>query len=205
MQNLNNNDNETKYYKVKIKEVLKFVANEKANSISEAIQITKDKYYKGIYVLDASNFTRVSFSGFKDGYEGDEEMPEIYNSEMKKEAIERMKILNLNQDIIQEYKDSEIIYISQISGDLRRPNEDELELIKQLSAKRKIRIYHIVHLKTESKDILYFLYVDDKKANWRNEKRDLSLGYAVPIVYRKTIEIREQCIRIKEGRIYSIT
>ena len=77
--------NEMKYYKVKIKEVLKFVANEKANSISEAIQITKDKYYKGIYVLNASNFIRVSFSGFEDGYEGDEEMPEIYNSEMKKE------------------------------------------------------------------------------------------------------------------------
>ncbi len=129
-------------------------------------------------------------------------MEELENIiKMKQEAIERMKILKLKQDVIENFSKQDIIYTSEIQGDLLKANDEQLQLIKQFELKKNVKIYHIIHQKTESRDILFFLYVSEKEQEWENEKRDLKLAFDCAIVLKKETEIKEIGIKIKDGKV----
>ncbi len=120
---------------------------------------------------------------------------------MKQESIERMKILKLKQDVIEDFSKEDIIYISEVQGDLLKANDEQLQLIKQFELKKNVKVYHIIHQETESRDILFFLYVSEKEQDWKDERRDLTLGFDCVIVLKKETEIKEIGIKIKDGKV----
>ena len=121
--------------------------------------------------------------------------------QMKLEAIERMKILKLNKQAINDFITNNTIYVSNIKGSLQKANEEQMKLVKQYEEERQIKIYHIVHHKTYSKDILYLQYVDNIREHWRVEKRDIDLGFDDVICYKISNELREIRFGTKEGII----
>lgn len=124
--------------------------------------------------------------------------------ELKQECIERMKILKLDEHIIEKFIKENTIYLSDIGGKLEKVNTNELKYIKQYENSKNVKIYHVIKQKTESKDISIFLYVNSNSKNWENEKRDIKLGYDCAIVYTKEEQIREIGIVNKKGKIARI-
>ena len=114
--------------------------------------------------------------------------------ELKQECIERMKILKLDEHIIEKFIKENTIYLSDIGGKLEKVNTNELKYIKQYENSKNVKIYHVIKQKTESKD----------SKNWENEKRDIKLGYDCAIVYTKEEQIREIGIVNKKGKIARI-
>lgn len=136
-------------------------------------------------------------------------MKDIYRKtataeEVKQEAIERMKLLKLNKQIINEFEKLDKIYVSEIKGNLQKANDEQLEMVKEYEEKKQVRIYHIIHQKTESKDISFFLYVDPNSKEWKAEKRDIELGYECALCFKQTKEIRELGIKVKDGKVNTI-
>lgn len=123
---------------------------------------------------------------------------------VKQEALERMKILKLNKKVIDEFKTQDIIYVSEIQGDLQKANNEQMLMVKEYEQKKQVKIYHIIHQKTESKDISIFLYVDINSKEWKAEKRDMELGYDCALCFRQIKEIRELGIKVKEGKVNTI-
>lgn len=121
--------------------------------------------------------------------------------ELKQECIERMKILKLDERIIEEFTKENTIYISNIGGKLEKVNTYELKYIKQYENSKNVIIFHVIKQKSESKDISIFLYVDSNSRDWKNEKRDIKLGYDCAIVYTKAKQIREIGIVPTKGKI----
>ena len=125
--------------------------------------------------------------------------------ELKEECIRRLRLLKLSEEVITKFEIEDTIYLSEIAGTLLEVNNDIMRKVQQLEADRKIKIYHIIHQKTQCKDIYCLLFVDRNKEQWKYEYRDLSLGYAVPVFYEKTLELKEIGIRSKDGKINCIT
>lgn len=121
--------------------------------------------------------------------------------EIKQECIKRMKLLRLQANIIEEFKNNDTIYVSELRGSLKKATKQELELLKEYEAKKPIKVYHISHFKTENRDIYYYLYVSTNSDEWKSERKDMSLGFTAVICYKKTKELIEVGIRTKEGKI----
>ena len=81
---------------------------------------------------------------------------EITKKELKQESIERMKLLKLKNEIIEDFTKEDIIYVSNIGGDLQRTDEEDINFIKQYEETRNVKIYHVIKQKTESKEISIF-------------------------------------------------
>lgn len=120
---------------------------------------------------------------------------------MKLEAIERIKILKLNKQVINDFIANDTIYVSNIKGSLQKANEEQMKLVKQYEEERQIKIYHIIHHKKYSKDSLYLQYVDNVKEHWKIEKRDIDLGFDDVICCRMSKELGEVKVETREGII----
>lgn len=121
--------------------------------------------------------------------------------QMRIEAVERMKILKLDKQVISDFETQDIIYVSNIKGKLQKADDEQMELVKQFEEDKQIKIYHIIHQKTSSKDIVYFQYVSNNQNQWKLEKRDLDLGFDGVLCYKITKEIREIGVKAKDGII----
>ena len=129
---------------------------------------------------------------------------DITRDEFTKECIKRLKILKLNDKIIEDFEKNNILYVSEINENVSRLNDKQQELVTQYESTYNVKIFHLVHLKTTNKDLLYCLYVSSKKHEWKLEQRDLDLGFAETICFKKVREIREVGIKTKDGKIVTI-
>ena len=129
---------------------------------------------------------------------------DITRDEFTKECIKRLKILKVNDKIIEDFEKNNILYVSEINENVSRLNDKQQELVTQYESTYNVKIFHLVHLKTTNKDLLYCLYVSSKKHEWKLEQRDLSLGLAETICFKNVIEIREVGIQTKDGKIVTI-
>ena len=131
----------------------------------------------------------------------------IADNVIKDECIKRMKILELDSKIINDFKSDDKIYVSDLAND----NIADVIVYPLLKIKilkfekaKKVKIYHIVHTESQNKDGTYLLYVSHNKENWKNENRDMKLGYIEAYAYE---EIREQKIigiEINDGKIVNV-
>jgi len=129
---------------------------------------------------------------------------DITRDEFTKECIKRLKILKVNDKIIEDFEKNNILYVSEINENVSRLNDKQQELVTQYESTYNVKIFHLVHLKTTNKDLLYCLYVSSKKHEWKLEQRDLDLGFAETICFKKVREIREVGIKTKDGKIVTI-
>ena len=51
---------------------------------------------------------------------------------LKNEAIERMKILQLKDEIIKEFKDTDTLYVSNLGGTLKVADDEQMKFVKEI-------------------------------------------------------------------------
>ena len=100
--------------------------------------------------------------------------------EMIREAIKRMKLLKLHQNVINEFKEEQRLNKSDLNkGILYWLNEEEQEMIEKLEKKYKFMTYHIIHSYSNLGETYEILFIKDNKEEWKAEKEDLKNGYAM--------------------------
>lgn len=99
--------------------------------------------------------------------------------EIKKECIERLKILGLDSKIINDFEKEEKVYISVIDRDIVEATQYDyvLNLIKSFEKNWNVKIYHIISIERKMRDTVHVLYVSKDKSKWKAEKEDLKNGF----------------------------
>lgn len=111
-------------------------------------------------------------------------------NKQKAEAIERMKMLNLMDGVIEEFKDKDILELSErmnamFDACLYWTTNDTYpgltEEIKKFEKESKSLVYHVQLTHLEFGDCYAFLYVSPYEEEWETDREDIRLGQ--PLVY----------------------
>lgn len=96
--------------------------------------------------------------------------------EMKKEALNRMKMLKLHPNIIKEFSNKGILNLS-LNAALYYLSEEQLARVQEFEKEYGGLVYHVI----QNRYMLSFLYVSKHKEEWEYDRNDLKEGY--PIAY----------------------
>lgn len=98
--------------------------------------------------------------------------------EMKLEALNRMKMLLLHQNVINEFKEENKLNKSEGPlGILYWLDEEEKCIIKEFEEKWNVLVYHIIKTFTKDMGAIYdLLYITDEKDYWEEERKRLEQG-----------------------------
>ena len=100
----------------------------------------------------------------------------------KQEALDRMKMLNLYPNVIQEFEKENILNMSENGGFLYWLDDQQKEYVSEFETEHNALVYHVIHNYTEFGELLTFLYVSDSKDEWDFDRADLKDGYACAYV-----------------------
>ena len=108
----------------------------------------------------------------------------------KKEAIKRMKALDLYTPYIKAFKDKDEIFMSEMTGGVYefKENTGLCDKIKEFEAEHNALIYHVIHTFTQFGELYNFLYVSDYEEEWEMDNDDIQAGYALAYVWNTTDE-----------------
>ncbi len=99
----------------------------------------------------------------------------LSREEIKKEAIEQMKMLNISESIINDFKNKNIISCSDINI-LRSLTKTEQEMVKQYEEESSCVVYHVIHCLSNIGETYELCrascYIDD----WEYERWDIKQG-----------------------------
>lgn len=126
-------------------------------------------------------------------------------AELKNEAIKRMKILQLKDEIIKEFKDTDTLYISNLGEALEIADDEQIQFVKDIEQTKNILVYHLIHRTTQYQDTTYYLFVDNNKKEWIAEKKDLENQFKLALCYTKVKSFNEIGMWIKDGKVTDIT
>lgn len=126
-------------------------------------------------------------------------------TDLKNEAIKRMKILQLKDEIIKEFKDTDTLYISNLGEALEIADDEQMQFVKDIEQTKNILVYHLIHRTTQYQDTTYYLFVDNNKKQWKAEKKDLAKQYTLALCYNKVKSFNEIGVWLNDGRITHIT
>lgn len=126
-------------------------------------------------------------------------------AELKNEAIKRMKILQLKDEIIKEFKDTDTLYISNLGEALEIADDEQMQFVKDIEQTKNILVYHLIHRTTQYQDTTYYLFVDNNKRQWKAEKKDLENQFTLALCYTKVKSFNEIGMWIKDGKVTDIT
>ena len=126
-------------------------------------------------------------------------------AELKNEAIKRMKILQLKDEIIKEFKDTDTLYISNLGEALEIADDEQMQFVKDIEQTKNILVYHLIHRTTQYQDTTYYLFVDNNKKEWKAEKKDLENQFTLALCYTKVKSFNEIGMWIKDGKVTDIT
>lgn len=93
--------------------------------------------------------------------------------EMKKEAIERLKMLNVHKNVLNEFINENKLNKSEgINGSLFWLNNEEQEKVKEYEENWNVLVYHVIKSYTvEFGEIYDLLYITDEKEFWEDERK----------------------------------
>lgn len=106
--------------------------------------------------------------------------------EKKLEAINRMKLLNLHDNVIREFRDEDKLNLSENGGFLYWLDDEQKAIVDDFEQHYNATVYHVIRSVTEFGELLSFLYVSDNKDEWKMDRNDLANGY--PLVYTKNLD-----------------
>lgn len=108
-------------------------------------------------------------------------------NEMVAEAIERMKMVGLNEDAIKDFKENGKAWKSETQfGFLYWLDAKEEEMVKEFEEMTGGVVYHLIKNKLEFGTCYSILYVSKTKEEWKLDRQDLE-SYC-PLVYVKNID-----------------
>ena len=99
-------------------------------------------------------------------------------TKMKEEAIQRLKLIGFNSDVIATFEDGKLLVseVSSIGALLKQLDKkpEWLEKVRQVEAANDILVYHVTHESTPFGDLLTMLYVGKYEEEWEKDKEDLT-------------------------------
>ena len=123
---------------------------------------------------------------------------EISRSEMLVEAVARMKILEMDKNLIKEFNEEEKLYYSDPQGFLfwfknatSKRNQKYVpkavfDALKSFEKRTGCLVYHVIHSFNEMGTMWSFMYVSKDVDEWKFEKEDLENGFLYAYVYNCT-------------------
>lgn len=103
----------------------------------------------------------------------------------KREAIERMQLLQIYKNTIKEFDEENIVNKSE-SGFLYWLTDEEKGCVTEFENEYNALVYHVIKNYTQIGTLLTFLYVSDSEDEWEYDRDDLKYGYAC--AYVKNLE-----------------
>ncbi len=107
-------------------------------------------------------------------------------AKQKQEALERMKMLKLSDNIIREFEKDNIINMSENSGILYWLEEKEQAIVNEFETKHDALVYHVIHNYTEFGELYALLYVSNDEDEWGYDKDDIKCGCVLAYVKNVT-------------------
>lgn len=103
------------------------------------------------------------------------------SEELKQEALARMRLLKLDEQVIEDFKNNDKIHITKINNDTTEVTyKDEItQLVEFVEQNKTLKIYHVIT--TDNK--LYILCVHSHKDVWKSERTELKHGFVEAIIY----------------------
>lgn len=128
---------------------------------------------------------------------------------MKEEAIKRMKILQLHQNVLDDFMNENKLNKSDSPlGSLYWLDEEEIKIVKDFEKRHNVLVYHVIHTFSNLGETYELLFVTTEKEEWENEKRDLKNGFAfaqaIVIDYDPNSEMGYIGVESKNGGIVRV-
>ena len=93
-----------------------------------------------------------------------------------KEAVERMKLLELYPTVINEFINEKVINKSEHIGILYWLDDDEKKFVKDFEDENNAVVYHIIKTYTTIGCMLSVFYVSADEAEWESDREDIKIG-----------------------------
>lgn len=106
--------------------------------------------------------------------EGEDEF--VIVNELKQEALERMKILKVDENIIKFFENYNIVYKTDPKGGASQLTDREKAIVKKYEDRWNILVYYLIHTSKELGEEYHLLFVAKNKDEWKAEKEDLKEG-----------------------------
>lgn len=100
----------------------------------------------------------------------------------KQEAIARMKLLKLHENVIREFEKEGIVNLSENGGFLYWLNGDQQAIVDDFEKEHGALVYHVIHNFTEFGELYALLYVSKDEDEWEYDRDDLKAGCALAYV-----------------------
>ena len=128
--------------------------------------------------------------------------------EIKDEAIKRMKLLQLHQNVIKEFQDENKLNRSEFcKGILYWIKDEEQQLVNEFQKEHKgYLVYHIIKTETVDFGTVYdLLYVTPYEDEWSSEREELKDNWIYSYTVTEFAEcgpIKVKCINGGLARVY---
>lgn len=104
----------------------------------------------------------------------------------KQEALERMRMLKLSDNVIREFEQEGIINMSENGGFLYWLDSDQQAIVDDFETEHNAIVYHVIHSYTQFGEMYALLYVSDDEDEWDYDKDDIKCGCAIAYVKNVT-------------------
>ena len=117
------------------------------------------------------------------------------NKKMKEQAIKQMKVLKLNDKVIEDYiKDNKIYKTTNEEPYIVEITEEEKKLIENFEKKYAAIVFHVINVNSQILNQYELLFVPDNKKNWKDDIRDIKNGYAISNTIIINTELNKQMV-----------
>ena len=107
-------------------------------------------------------------------------------TKQRTEALKRMELLKLHENVIDDFKEIALLNQSELGGILYWVEGEMEKKIREWEEKTGNLVYHVIHDYTEFGELLSLLYVSTYEEEWEMERDDLVDGYPLAYVMNLT-------------------
>ena len=105
-----------------------------------------------------------------------------FRERQKQEAISRMRMLKLSDNVIREFQDESKLNFSE-RGMLYWLDEAKQIIINKFEEEHKSLVFHVIHDFTQFGELLTLLFVGKNEQEWDYDKQDIQDGFAFTYCY----------------------
>ena len=102
--------------------------------------------------------------------------------EMKSEAIKRMRKLGLLAQVIKEFKEHDILHLSESGGYLYWLDDKQKKMVEDFEKESGNIVYHVVRSFTNMGEMLSLLIVSKYEEDWEMDWENIPDGYVFSYV-----------------------
>lgn len=105
----------------------------------------------------------------------------------KQEALERMKMLHISENVVKEFDLYGKLNLSENGGYLYWLDEAEEKMVKDFEEDQNCLVYHVIKSYTNLGLMYSLLYVSQWEEEWESDKEDIKEGMALVYVKNETM------------------